>query len=103
MSVSRTVRASFVNGRRLLSSAASESESSHIKPPREFKVILDNETLYIDKSLAEALGWKPEIGPEGVPLTLNGWSPNYFAIARTGTDSGTLALTRAIAQCRRFR
>ena len=24
----------------------------------------------------------------GVPLTLSGWAPNYFAIARTGTDSG---------------
>lgn len=57
--------------------------------PREFKVLLDNETLYVEQELAEALGWKPDVKSEqGVSLTLSGWAPNYFAIARTGTDSG---------------
>ena len=57
--------------------------------PREFKVVLDNETLYVEQELAEALGWKPDVkSEEGVPLTLSGWAPKYFAIARTGTDSG---------------
>jgi len=59
---------------------------------REFKVVLDNETLYIDQILAEALGWKPdETNKDGVSLTLSGWSPHYFAIAKTGTDSDLLA------------
>lgn len=30
----------------------------------------------------------------GVPLTLSGWAPNYFAIARTGSDSGTSSISR---------
>lgn len=55
---------------------------------REYKVILDNNTLYVDQSLAEALGWKPGLPPSGVNLTLSGWEPHYFAIAQTGTDSG---------------
>ena len=55
---------------------------------REFKVVLDNGTVYVDQALAEALGWTPDQPTEGVPLTLSGWEPHYFAIARTGTDSG---------------
>jgi hypothetical protein len=56
---------------------------------REFKVVLDNNTLYVDQTIAEALGWKPDTeSKDGVPLTLTGWSPHYFTIARTGTDSG---------------
>jgi len=60
---------------------------------REFKVVLDNETLYIEQTLAEALGWKPgEESKDGpVSLTLSGWSPHYFAIAKTGTNSDLLA------------
>ncbi|OBZ76395.1 hypothetical protein A0H81_03787 [Grifola frondosa] len=58
---------------------------------REFKVFLDHETLYVDQGLAEALGWKPDQGVEGVQLTLSGWAPHYFAIARTGSDSDLLA------------
>lgn len=55
---------------------------------RQFTVTLDGETLYIDKELAEALGWR-EGGPtEGVPLRLSGWSPHYFAITQKGTDAG---------------
>lgn len=56
---------------------------------QEFKVVLENETLYIDQSLAEALGWKPAEGEKPVSLTLHGSSPKFFAIAETGTDSGT--------------
>lgn len=26
---------------------------------REFKVVLDNDTLYVDQAVAEALGWDP--------------------------------------------
>ncbi|KAH9850424.1 hypothetical protein C2E23DRAFT_835058 [Lenzites betulinus] len=58
---------------------------------REFKVILDNDTLYVDQRLAEALGWTTATQAEGVSLTLNGWAPHYFAITRTGTDSDLLA------------
>ena len=78
-----------------MSSGDSNNSPLNRPAPREFKVILDNDTLYVDKALAEALGWKPEIGPDGVPLTLNGWSPNYFAVARIGTDSGTLTVLLA--------
>lgn len=56
---------------------------------QEFKVILDNDTLYIEQPLAEALGWKPDVDPaKGVPLTLSGWAPNYFVVARAGSDNG---------------
>ncbi|KAI0651269.1 hypothetical protein C8Q79DRAFT_932469 [Trametes meyenii] len=57
---------------------------------REFKVVLDNGTVYVDQALAEALGWTPE-QTQGVSLTLSGQQPHYFAIARTGTDSDLLA------------
>ena len=49
--------------------------------------MLDNETLYIDQELAEALGWDAT-KRDSVPLTLSGWAPRYFAIARTGSDAG---------------
>ncbi|KAL5504824.1 hypothetical protein ACEPAH_7487 [Sanghuangporus vaninii] len=58
---------------------------------REFKVVLDNETLYIDKSLAEALGWTPEAGFGGVNLRLYGWDPKYFVITPSGSDAERLA------------
>jgi hypothetical protein len=66
------------------------SDSAPGRPSRqEFKVVLDNGTLYIDQPLAEALGWKPDVEPaKGVSLTLSGWAPHYFAIAQTGTDCG---------------
>ncbi|KAI0770493.1 hypothetical protein C8Q74DRAFT_1317747 [Fomes fomentarius] len=57
---------------------------------KEFKVVLDNGTLYVDQELAEALGWDPA-KKESVPLTLNGWAPQYFAVARTGSDADALA------------
>lgn len=79
----------FYVGRTLLGKRYNTT-SSKSSGPREFKVVLDNETLYVDQQLAEALGWKPGQGIDGVPLTLSGWPPHYFAIARTGTDSGML-------------
>ena len=52
-------------------------------------MVLDNDTLYVDQELAESLGWRAETNAaEGVPLTLHGWGPHFFAIARTGSDSG---------------
>ena len=66
-----------------------QSILSTSRTPREFKVVLDNDTLYVDQELAEALGWSPsQPQTQGVSLTLSGWAPNYFAIARTGSDSG---------------
>ncbi|KAJ7476932.1 hypothetical protein B0H11DRAFT_1809823, partial [Mycena galericulata] len=41
--------------------------------------------------MAEALGWKPNQGLDGVQLTLHGWEPSYFAISPTGSDSELLA------------
>ncbi|TBU45805.1 hypothetical protein BD309DRAFT_955299 [Dichomitus squalens] len=61
-------------------------------PAKEFRVVLDNGTLYIDQELAQSLGWHTEVNAaEGVPLTLHGWGPHYFAISRTGSDSEALA------------
>ena len=72
---------------RRITGIRSHSVLSPSSNAREFKVVLDNGTLYVDQALAEALGWTPT-QTEGVPLTLSGWEPHYFAIARTGTDSG---------------
>ncbi len=61
--------------------------------PRKFEVVLDNETLYIPKELASALGWKPDAGTQpgtGISLSLHGWEPAFFAIAPTGSDSGRI-------------
>ncbi|KAF9786794.1 hypothetical protein BJ322DRAFT_1003396 [Thelephora terrestris] len=77
----RNVRA--FRGRSLSSSATSQV--------REFKVVLDGQTLYIEKPLAEALGWNPGTSTEGVSLRLSGWEPKFFAITPTGTDSDLLA------------
>lgn len=60
----------------------------HLSPPKHFKVTLDGDTLYVDKELAEALGWREDTPTEGVPLRLSGWSPHYFAITQKGTDAG---------------
>ncbi|KAI9058158.1 hypothetical protein FKP32DRAFT_1761665 [Trametes sanguinea] len=57
---------------------------------REFKVVLDNETLYVPQELAEALGWDATKQDGSVPLTLRGWSPRYFPITRKGSDSDVL-------------
>ena len=68
------------HGHRLSSSAASQV--------RQFKVVLDGQTLYIEKPLAEALGWNPGTGNEGVSLRLSGWEPKFFAITPKNTDVG---------------
>ncbi|KIY46959.1 hypothetical protein FISHEDRAFT_59976 [Fistulina hepatica ATCC 64428] len=77
--------------RRRISTSTPADVQPVLSSPKEFKVVLDYETLYIDQRLAEALGWNKETGVEGVPLTLSGWSPSYFAIARTGSESDLLA------------
>ncbi|KAI5122740.1 hypothetical protein M0805_009825 [Coniferiporia weirii] len=77
--------------------AQSMMTSATLRSPSEHRVVLDNQTLYIDQTLAEALGWKPEQGSDaGVQLSLSGWGPTYFAIAPTGSDSDRLA--RAVVQ-----
>ncbi|KAJ6504227.1 hypothetical protein C8R47DRAFT_1067171 [Mycena vitilis] len=63
----------------------------HPSPRQEFKVVLDNNTLYVEQPVAEALGWDPAAGATPVQLTLSGWAPNYFAIAPSGSDSDRLA------------
>lgn len=55
---------------------------------REFKVLLDNQTLYVGQELAEAMGWSDKIGVDGVKLSLHGLSPTFFSITPTGSDSG---------------
>lgn len=63
----------------------------------EHKVTLDNKTLYIDQSLAEALGWSPQSGSDaGIQLsmsTMTGWGPSYFTITAAGSDSGEFYLS----------
>ena len=44
--------------------------------------------MYIEKPLAEALGWNPGTGNEGVSLRLSGWEPKFFAITPKNTDVG---------------
>ena len=76
--------------RRTVGTIRWHSSTPSVSSRREFKVVLDGETLYVEQPLAEALGWNPDTPAEkGVSLTLSGWAPNYFAIARTGADSGT--------------
>lgn len=63
--------------------------STTLQSPSKHSVILDNQTLYVDQSLAEALGWKPDQGSDaGIELSLSGWGPTYFTIAPTGSESG---------------
>ncbi|KAF8966505.1 hypothetical protein BDZ97DRAFT_1657605 [Flammula alnicola] len=83
-----SARTSIVRPRSLSSIGSFKHRSTSA---REFKVILDNDTLYIEQPLAEALGWKPDVSSQGIPLTLSGWQPHYFAITRTGTDADLLA------------
>ncbi|TFY79461.1 hypothetical protein EWM64_g4547 [Hericium alpestre] len=68
----------------------SQSILSTSSSAKEFKVVLDGDTLYVDQALAEALGWNPG-QMNGVSLTLSGREPHYFAVARSGTDSDLLA------------
>ena len=75
----------FRNVRAFCGRSLSSSATSQV---REFKVVLDGQTLYIEKPLAEALGWNPGTSTEGVSLRLSGWDPKFFAITPTGTDFG---------------
>lgn len=87
------LRHSLIRARNLTTSTPVRSATEH-------KVVLDNQTLYIGKDLAEALGWKPEKGHDaGIQLSLTGWSPCYFTITPTGTDSDLLA--RAVVESSR--
>jgi len=63
--------------------------AQHSTAARQFKVTLDG--LYIEKELAQALGWAPGISTDGVSLRLSGWDPHYFAVTQIGTDAGTLS------------
>ncbi|KAF8894318.1 hypothetical protein CPB84DRAFT_1782777 [Gymnopilus junonius] len=67
------------------------TDSSLFPRPKEYKVLLDHQTLYISQELAEALGWQRTRSTEPVELTLSGWEPAYFVITPTGTDSERLA------------
>ncbi|KAH0579136.1 hypothetical protein H2248_003289 [Termitomyces sp. 'cryptogamus'] len=79
------------------SSIRTFATSSNLYSPSTHKVVLDNRTLYIDRTLAEALGWKPEKGHDaGIQLSLSGWGPTYFTITPVGTDSDRLA--RAVVE-----
>ena len=69
----------------------SDTDMTPPTPPQKFTVTLDNEILYIDKELAQALGWKPNQDLDGVPLSLHGWEPGYFTITPKGSDSGNQA------------
>lgn len=64
-----------------------QSTLSRSTTAKEFKVVLDNGTLYVDQAVAEALGWTADKG-SGTSLTLSGWAPHYFAITQSGTDNG---------------
>ncbi|KAL4261968.1 hypothetical protein AB1N83_007124 [Pleurotus pulmonarius] len=86
--------------RHAVSRARYLTTSTPARSTTEHKVVLDNKTLYIGQDLAEALGWKPEKGSDaGVQLSLTGWSPCYFTITPTGTDSDLLA--RAVVESSR--
>lgn len=63
------------------------ARSADTAAPKDYKVVLDNGTLYIDQDLAEALGWDSE-QRNGVSLKLHGWAPTYFTITQTGSESG---------------
>lgn len=69
----------------------------HSTSVRDFKVTLDGDALYIDKDLAEALGWTTGLSTEGLPLRLSGWEPHYFVITRPGTDAGLSSIFRLLA------
>ncbi|TFK18164.1 hypothetical protein FA15DRAFT_603793 [Coprinopsis marcescibilis] len=79
----------LVSASRRLSTHLAVCRNYHQAPgPKEFKVILDGETLYIHQELAQVLGWTKETPTKGVSLQLSGWSPHYFAITHKGTDTG---------------
>lgn len=64
---------------------------TNVSSVRQFKVTLDNETVYVEQPLAEALGWDPAQPSQSVTLSLSGWAPHFFAITRSGSDADLLA------------
>ncbi|KAJ7675683.1 hypothetical protein DFH06DRAFT_664741 [Mycena polygramma] len=71
--------------------ARNQFSSSLAVGAKKHEVVLDNQTLFLTREVAEALGWKPDQGPEGVQLTLHGWEPDFFTITPTGSDSEMLS------------
>ncbi|CCM04746.1 uncharacterized protein FIBRA_06936 [Fibroporia radiculosa] len=69
----------------------SNTANAFLPEPKEFKVLLDNQTLYITEDLATALGWTPAGSAASTQLSLSGWAPHYFAITPAGTASDRLA------------
>lgn len=72
--------------------------TSHLQfPSTKHKVLLDGQTLYINKDLAEAIGWKPYIALDGLKLLLHGWEPSFFTITVSGdNDESPLRCTRKV-------
>lgn len=85
--LSARVAARFAQRRMGAVRAQPESTLSRSPTAKEFKVVLDNGTLYVDQAVDEALGWTADKST-GTSLTLSGWAPHYFAITQSGTDSG---------------
>ena len=82
----------------VVTSSRYSRSSSTVTRGVEHRVYLDGQTLYINKEIAEALGWKPQTTQErihsnsdGIGLSLHGWAPNYFTITPKGSDSCTSA------------
>lgn len=69
-------------GRALSSSATSQAQVLHSK------VVLDGQASYIERPIAEALGWSLRTGTEGVPFRVSGCEPKFFRITPTNTDAG---------------
>ena len=55
---------------------------------RRLKVVLDGQTLYIEKPLAQALGRNPGTSTEGVSLRLSDLDPKFFTITPADIDVG---------------
>ena len=58
--------------------------------------MLDGQTLYIEKPLAEALGWNSGTSTGGISLRLSGWEPKFFTITPLDTDAGMYFALRAV-------
>jgi len=67
-------------------------EIPRVMPPHATReIMVDNKILYITREIAESLGWKPDQGANGIPLTLYGREPSFFTITPTGSDSDRLS------------
>ena len=71
--------------------------SSSVKPV-EYKVALDNQTLYIGKELAKALGWDGGLGAGRIELSLHGLDPTFFTITPTGSESGVYHIASQVGK-----